>query len=118
MISAMKNLVVYEHAVQLVIKIRVFIESHRDTIRSFDVQDQIRRSSLSVALNIAEGSGLPSKWFQKYLFIAGASANETCALLDIIKKVYEIETEDLQNEYVYLGKQITTLRKRLNQPFF
>jgi len=48
------------------------------------LKDQIRRSSLSIVLNIAEGSAKRSdRDFNRYLENSMGSANETAAALDI-----------------------------------
>ncbi len=50
----------------------------------FHLKDQIRRSSLSIVLNIAEGSAKTSdKDFSRYLENSMGSANETAAALDV-----------------------------------
>jgi len=48
------------------------------------LKDQIRRSSLSIVLNVAEGSAKTSdKDFRRYLENAMGSANETASALDV-----------------------------------
>jgi len=48
------------------------------------LKDQIRRSSLSIVLNIAEGSAKTSdKDFNRYLENSMGSANETASALDV-----------------------------------
>ena len=76
-------------------KFKVYIDSlnlHREIVRLtrkfprefYYLKDQIRRSSLSVVLNIAEGSAKTSdKDFSRYLENSMGSANETAAALGV-----------------------------------
>lgn len=51
------------------------------------VQDQLLRASLSIVLNLAEGSGKPSsKEKRRYYSIALGSCREVQALLQVIKQ--------------------------------
>ena len=62
----------------------------------WELGDQIRRSALSISLNIAEGSAKRSdKDFNRYLEIALGSVNESVACLDIARN------EDLMNEVLF-----------------
>jgi len=81
--------------------------------RDFSLCDQIKRASVSVAANIAEGYYRSQRQTKNYLGIASGSANETVTLLVIINSVYDIKTEDLQNEYKVLGKQINAFSKTI-----
>ena len=77
------------------LKFKVYIDSlnlHREIVRFtrkfpkefYYLKDQIRRSSLSIVLNIAEGSAKTSdKDFRRYLENSMGSANETAAALNV-----------------------------------
>ena len=59
------------------------------------IRDQLQRASLSVALNLAEGSGKPSKTEQRrYYAIALGSLRETEALLQILNQSESQKTAD------------------------
>ena len=50
------------------------------------VRDQLRRASLSVVLNIAEGAGQRSRAQKRHLYsIARGSAMESAAILDVLR---------------------------------
>jgi four helix bundle protein len=83
----------------------------------FEIGSQIIRSSISVALNIAEGSGKNSDTdFAHFLNISRGSLFETIAALDILrdnKLVTEasfIQIADLGNT---ISNQLAGLRKKL-----
>lgn len=86
----------------------------------FVLQDQIKRASLSVILNIAEGSDKGSdKDFNRYLMNALGSLNEVVAGLDIAqnnnyinKKVFD----ELTSQADSLSKQIAMFSRKLKMP--
>ncbi len=102
-----KNLRIYLKAVALVGKIYNLIKENQILLRDFSLCDQLKRASVSVPANISEGYARSKKQFKNYLEIAKGSDNEVITLLDIVKLVYSINTDDLQNEYDILAKQIT-----------
>lgn len=75
--------------------------------------DQLRRASVSIAANIAEGYCRTKGQFKNYLSIVSGSANEVVALLQIITIVYHIPTEDLQEDFKVLGKQINAFSRQI-----
>jgi len=86
----------------------------------FSLTSQIRRSSKSVALNIAEGATRreSKKTFAQFLYIAMGSCEETIVLLSFASDLNYISDQNLQNlqglekEYQILAKQIFTLIKK------
>ena len=79
----------------------------------YGITSQIRRASVSVVLNIAEGYGRKSKDdFKRFLRISLGSANETETLLLLSKDLGYIENkkcEELVEQYDILGKKIYKL---------
>ncbi|MFA6095842.1 MAG: four helix bundle protein [Candidatus Paceibacterota bacterium] len=74
----------------------------------FDVGSQIIRSSISVVLNIAEGSGKNSdKDFNHFLNISSGSLFETIAAFDILKDNKLIKETEFM-EILSLGNKITS----------
>lgn len=73
----------------------------------WELADQMKRSALSVCLNIAEGSAKKSdKDFGRYLQNALGSINETVAGLDICLSESLI-TKEAFSRYLGLAEQIT-----------
>jgi len=65
------------------------------------LSDQIRRSALSIILNIAEGTGKSSKADKKnYFTVARGSTYETAAIIDTLKDDGFIEDDEYNNLYL------------------
>ena len=77
----------------------------------FSLADQLKRASVSVVANISEGYFRSRKQTKNYLEIASGSSNETVTLLKIVFLIYQIDTKELQSEYIILGKQINSFSK-------
>lgn len=107
----MEKLRIYQKALELIQKIYQLIRENEQFKKDFSLNDQLKRASVSVALNIAEGYGRGSKFFKNYLRIAVGSTNETIAALQIVHVVYKIDTNNLQKEYLILAKQISSFSK-------
>lgn len=59
------------------------------------VKDQLSRASLSIVLNLAEGSAKPTiKDRKKFYAIALGSLRETQAILDILDRTQELKIAD------------------------
>ena len=85
----------------------------------FEIGSQIIRSSISVALNIAEGSGKNSdRDFAHFLNISKGSLFETVAAIDILRdnklvtQASFIEITELGNQ---ISNQLAGLRKKLTR---
>ena len=83
----------------------------------FGLANQIIRSSSSVALNIAEGSGKQTdRDLNKYLNIARGSLFETIAALDILKELgiaHHQEVEQALAVCMLVSHQISGFKKKL-----
>lgn len=113
-----ENLEVYQRAVDLAEKISALTESfptrsHRHLV------DQLRRASLSVPLNIAEGNG---RWHPKdrknFWWIARGSVFECVPVLELCKRQKLITEEkclDLKTELEILSKMLTALIKNTDR---
>ena len=79
------------------------------------IKDQLKRSSLSIVLNIAEGTSRTSKADRRHFFvIARGSTYETYAIIDLLK----IESEFTQSSLVLLeeiSKMLYSLIKGLSK---
>lgn len=111
--SDIHNLLIYRKAISLIRTVYKLINlKNCELSRDYALIDQIKRSCVSVASNISEGYYRSRKQTKNYLQIASGSANETRTLLEVIAKVYGIPTQEIQNEYIILGKQINAFSSR------
>lgn len=87
----------------------------RDEI--FGLTSQLRRAVMSVSLNIAEGSGRPTKKeFKQFLGFAQGSLYETISNLFVCRERKLLNTQEFEKLYTegeVIGKMISSLRSSL-----
>lgn len=86
---------------------------------TYGLSDQLRRAAVSIALNIAEGSGRKTNDFRHFLDMARGSCYECVATTTIAKNQGYVS--DHQHELLYkklesLSKMISALKKSLSSP--
>ncbi len=83
-------------------------------------RNQLRRSSLSIALNIAEGSGRFSQKDRRNFFVIGrSSVFEVAAIFDTLKDSSRIGQADFEKFYleaVELSRILFVMIKKLDAP--
>ena len=101
MAGGFKELQIYQRSYVAVKAVYAMTEKFPERER-YGVTDQLRRASLSIPLNIAEGYGKKDSQseFNRYLRIALGSANEVMVLLDFSKDMSYIPEEKHQKAYV------------------
>ncbi|GGF11970.1 four helix bundle protein [Flavobacterium limi] len=97
--SHFRKILVWQKSISLVTKIykvtRTFPKEE-----TFGLTSQIRRSSVSIPSNIAEGSGREStKDFLRFLYISLGSIFEMQTQLEIAKNIIYITEEEFNNLY-------------------
>ena len=112
--AGFRSLEVYQRAY------RMSLEIHRVTqtfpsFERYELGSQVRKSAVSIALNIAEGYGRRDAKleFQHFLRIALGSCNETLVLIEMSKDLdYLTENQfiDYSQEYTVIGKQLYRLK--------
>jgi four helix bundle protein len=122
MAFAFEKLVVYNLAVETYSEIRKIKLSRTESDRI--IARQLSRASLSIPLNIAEGSGKQSpKDRRNFLLIARGSLHETASLLDIMngnslldsgkyERLYDKLTQMSKMLYVMIKRQEEELRAK------
>ena len=109
MIKSFKELEIYKRSKKLLKQVYQITEKYPE-IEKYNVISQLRRSILSIPLNIAEGYGRQSKEeFRRFLRISLGSSNEVEALLEISKELNylgEKEYQKLSEENEIIGKMI------------
>ncbi len=85
--------------------------------KDFALRDQIRRATISIMLNIAEGFGRKSdKEFSQYLFVAHGSVAEVQSALYVAFDQHYIEQScfnELYNDCLEISKMLSGLIKYL-----
>ena len=90
MIKSFKDLEIYRRSKELVKETYRVTDKYPER-EIYNVVSQLRRSVLSIPLNIAEGYGRQSKEdFKRFLKISLGSSNEVEAILEISKENDEI----------------------------
>ena len=109
MIQNFKDLQIYKRSKELVLKIYKITDRYPNE-EKYNVISQLRRSVLSLPLNIAEGYGrMTREEFKRFLKISLGSSNEVEALLEISKELNYITDEEYQEiskENEEIGKMI------------
>jgi four helix bundle protein len=116
MIRGYQDLEVYRRSYNLALRL------HQMTLQfpsheRYELGSQIRRSAVSVTLNIAEGYGRKSSpnEFKHFIRNALGSTNEVRVLVDMAKDLGYLESvayRELAEEYQILGKQLYRLMER------
>ena len=105
-VRTFEDLLVWQMGIELVKRIYC-LTAEGDFGRDFGLKDQIRRASVSVPTNIAEGFELSSrKEYLRFLNIAKGSAGEVRSLLRVAWEVGYIETghyEEIKGETMKLS---------------
>jgi len=112
--QSFKDLRVWKEAKDLAIQI-YRITSKGKLIKDYGFRDQLQRSAVSIASNIAEGYERNSdKDFIRFLFIAKGSLSELRTQLDIAQSIGHIDNEtfqNIENQCQHIGAMLTKLIK-------
>jgi four helix bundle protein len=104
--SSFEDLEVWKRACKLAVRMYDILKNCRD----YGLKDQITRSAISIASNIAEGAERDSKAdFIRFLHIAKGSAAELRTQIYIAGE-FGLLKEELKNEIV---EELTTISKQL-----
>ena len=105
-----KDLKVWQKSMDLVVDVYTIISSFPQLER-FALSDQIRRCSVSIPSNIAEGTGRNhTKEFVQFLSVSLGSLYELQTQLEIAKRVgYITNTQELDNKTLEIEKMLNAL---------
>jgi len=112
MIKSCKHLEVYQEGYRLAIEI--YQLANNLPAEAYELVKQLKRSSISIPLNIAEGYGKKESVaeFKRYLRMSVGSANEIEVLLEMLKDLKYFDEETYQRyieAYTVLGKRLNVL---------
>ncbi len=83
---------------------------------SFSLIDQIRRASLSIALNIAEGACRTKPEFRRFITISRGSCHECIPIIEISHKqgiISTVRKEVWKNKVISLSKMLSSLKNSI-----
>lgn len=110
-----EELRVYQDALKFIERVYLLTKTWpKDEI--FGLTNQLRRATVSIALNITEGSGRTKKDFRHFLDIARSSCYECVAILSIAKNQGYITQSEYAGLYMWcqtLAKTISALKESL-----
>ena len=95
-----ENLIVYQKSYEAALSLYKFSET-LPSDEKYGMISQLKRASLSVPLNIAEGYGKQAsdKEFFRFLTMAKGSCSEIAVLLSFMKDLGHMKEEDYQKYY-------------------
>ena len=115
MIASYKDLEVYQDGYRLAVE--MYQLTTKLPAEAFELAKQLRRATLSIPLNIAEGYGKKDSTaeFKRFLRMATGSANEVEVLIEMLKDLGYIDRctyEKYVNAYMTLGKRLNVLHQK------
>ena len=110
-IKSYEDLEVYQEGYELVLEVYQITKDFPKEER-YELTSQLKRASLSVVLNIAEGYGRGrTAEFKHFLRNSLGSSNEAIVLLKLAKDLGYGQTDELVQRYDMLGKRIYRLKE-------
>lgn len=117
-IESFEDLRVWQKGIELVKQVYILTKDG-ELSRDFGLRDQLRRASVSIPTNIAEGFERYSrKEYVNFLNIAKGSAGEVRSLLRVALEVGYLEKpiyDQLYNQTVELSRMLFTQIQAINQ---
>ncbi|MDT0685352.1 four helix bundle protein [Autumnicola psychrophila] len=108
--KSFEDLEVYQKAISLTVKI-FKLQKSEELRREFALTDQLKRATLSISNNIAEGFERETdKELVRFLYFSKGSAGEVRNILNIIKETKVLGDE----EYVVVKNDVITISKQLS----
>jgi len=120
-VSSFEDLIIWQRAQKLAKRIYLLAEQNTFIKKDFSFKDQLRRSSLSVSDNIAEGFDYNNNAdFYRYLRIAKGSCGEVRNKLLFLQEMDfhdDTNINDIKNETIEIGKQIGCLMQKVREKY-
>ena len=112
MVKSYKDFAVYQEGYRLAIEMYQLIPKFSS--EAYELGKQLKRASISIPLNIAEGYGKRESRaeFKRFLRMAVGSVNEIEVLLEMLKDLNFMDRQTYTkyvNDYIILGKRLNTL---------
>ncbi|MCA9931928.1 MAG: four helix bundle protein [Anaerolineales bacterium] len=114
-VNSYRDLIVWQHAMDICVQIYETTGSFPNA-ETYGLTNQIRRCSISIPSNIAEGHARPTRDYARFLNIARGSLNELCTQIEIAYRIGYI-SEDKFGALMYdlnmLGRQLNALIRKI-----
>ncbi len=105
-----ENLKVWNDAIELSVNIYKLMTSDNKLNSDYWLKDQIQRSSVSIASNIAEWADRESdKEYMRFLYIARWSCSELKTQIIIAERIYWIDTTIIKQDIISIHKMLNSL---------
>lgn len=118
MTVSFENFPIYKKAISFTVKIFKILDNE-NLQKEFSLKDQLKRATLSITNNIAEGSEYGSnKQFIRFLWIAKGSCAEVRSMLFVLYSLEKINDEifnTFNNECLEITKEIYHFIKYLEK---
>ncbi len=113
-LSSYKDLHVWQHSRELTKNVYKLCEKlPKDEV--FGICSQMKRSSVSIPSNIAEGYRRNNrKEYVQFIGIAAGSAAELETQLILVNDIFSIDTAELVNDLNQIQKMLYSLKKKLD----
>jgi len=112
-----EKLNVYQDSIKLALDIyKITKKFPKDEL--YGIVSQIRKASVSISLNLAEGSSRSKKDFSRFIDIARGSCYELIPLLTISFELMYLDKrryEEFYKRVDYLAKRLNALKKSVNR---
>jgi four helix bundle protein len=114
--SKFKQLRVWQNSIELDSIIQDSLKTLPDNFY-MSIKDQVKRSSISISSNIAEGSGRGTdKDYVRFLRIALSSSYELESQLALLKNSSNLDCSNHESKLSEIQRQLRALIKYLNSP--
>ncbi|MDT0691176.1 four helix bundle protein [Salegentibacter sp. F188] len=112
--KSFEDLEVYKKAISFTVKI-FELQKKEELKTEFALKDQLKRATLSISNNIAEGFEREmDKEFIRFLYFSKGSAGEVRNILNVMKETEVLADEEhvvLKNEIISISKQLSNYIK-------
>ena len=117
--QSFEELQVYQKSLEFVVNVYKLLEENALLSKDYGIKDQLKRASLSISNNIAEGFERETrKELIRFLYFAKGSAGECRNILNIIYKLQFIDNEifnKFKNEVFEISQQLGSYIKYLKK---
>ena len=112
-----EELVVYQKSLAFVDEVYSIVKKYPDD-ELYGLTSQLRRASVSISLNIAEGSAKSKRDFCRFINFARGSVNECVAILGISKRrdyITEQQLNELKEMLAEISRMLSGLKKSIDK---